>query len=105
MSDEERTIPRKIMAGEIREVVERSHESDLVNDPPHYKLSKMECADIIDMLDLPRWIAFAFKHIYRRGYKDKGYSKEVEIEDLQKAIWYINHHIKNLKAEEDEIRF
>jgi len=73
-----------------------------VDGPAHYKKHKLESADIIDMLDLPRWLSIAFKHIYRRGHKDHDHTIAREISDIEKAVWYLNRHINLLKKEVDE---
>lgn len=65
---------------------------DAVNHPAHYNKnpSGIECIDIIR--HLPHNRGAAIKYIWRAGEKDP--SKEVE--DLQKAIWYLEDEIKRL---------
>jgi hypothetical protein len=65
---------------------------DPVNHPSHYTSGKIEVYDFIEdqKLDFPS--GNAVKYICRAGKKDP--SKEVE--DLEKAIWYLTRKIKNL---------
>lgn len=67
--------------------------TDIVNHPSHYTDGKIEVIEFIEDKNLNYHRGNAIKYICRAGKKDP--SKEVE--DLQKAIWYINREIKNLK--------
>lgn len=67
-----------------------------VNHPDHYQFGKnneYEAIKVIDAWDLGFSLGNAVKYISRAGKKNK----EKEIEDLEKSIWYINHHIETLK--------
>lgn len=68
--------------------------SDPVNHPSHYASGKIEVIEAIEDWGLDFPCGNAVKYIARAGKKDK--SKEVE--DLKKAIWYINRKIKNLQG-------
>lgn len=74
--------------------------SDKVNHPSHYTWLKDKCG--IEVIDITRHMDFdlgnALKYILRCGLKaEQGYStKEKTIEDLKKAIFYINDKIKML---------
>lgn len=68
---------------------------DPVNHPAHYTKGKIEVADFIADQKLNFDRGNAVKYVCRAGIKDP----EKEIQDLEKAIWYINHEIKNLKGE------
>lgn len=74
---------------------------DNVNHPKHYTShpSGVECIDITRYY--PFAVGCAIKYLWRAGLKsDASLSdKEKEIEDLNKAIWYINDRIKQLKNE------
>lgn len=61
-----------------------------VNHPKHYQGNKFEVIDIIDDYSLDFCTGNAIKYILRAGKK----SKDKEIEDLQKAIWYLQHKIE-----------
>ena len=73
---------------------------DKVNHPSHYIWLKELCG--IEVIDITRHLDFdlgnAIKYILRSGKKtEQGYNDiEKEIEDLQKAIFYINDKIKLL---------
>ena len=70
-----------------------------VDHPQHYNLhpSGIECIEIAKHYDF--CIGNAIKYLWRSGLKsEKGMSdREKEIEDLEKAVWYINERIKTLK--------
>lgn len=70
-------------------------EYDPVNHPSHYTKGKIEVADFIADQKLNFDRGNAVKYVCRAGSKDP----EKEIQDLEKAIWYINHEIKMLKGE------
>ena len=69
-----------------------------VNHPSWYNgnPSGIECIEVAR--HYPFAIGNAFKYLWRAGLKDK----ESEIEDLKKAIWYINDRIKQLSDEKGE---
>lgn len=68
--------------------------NDPVSHPSHYTRGSIEVADFIADQQLNFDRGNAVKYICRAGHKDK--SKEVE--DLKKAIWYINHEIDILEG-------
>lgn len=86
---------------------------EAVNHPDHYNTNKpiiivgdengvtqqisIECIDVIRAM--PFWKGNAIKYLWRAGLKtEEGKSdKEKEIEDLEKAIWYIKDRIAYLK--------
>lgn len=76
---------------------------DNVNHPPHYTWLKDKCG--IEVIDITRHMDFclgnSIKYILRAGHKQEVSmsNKEKEIEDLKKAIWYINDRIKQLGGE------
>ena len=74
-------------------------EHDAVNHPYHYTShpSGVECIQITRHYCFT--IGNAIKYLWRAGLKqDVGTPpKEKEIQDLEKAIWYINDRIKQLK--------
>lgn len=67
-------------------------ENDPVNSPSYYTKGKIEVADFIADQKLNFDRGNAVKYVCRAGSKDP----EKEIQDLEKAIWYINHEIKTL---------
>lgn len=68
--------------------------NDPVNKPSHYTDSKIEVLDAIEAWKMPYHLGQVIKYVARAGKKDK--SKEIE--DLEKAQFYLARHIKNLKG-------
>jgi hypothetical protein len=68
--------------------------TDKVNHPSHYNTGKIEVIEAIEDWKLDYHCGNAVKYVARAGKKDP--SKEVE--DLQKAIWYLNRKVEKLKA-------
>lgn len=72
-----------------------------VEHPSHYTWLKDKCD--IEVIDITRHLDFdkgnAVKYILRSGYKkEQGYTaKQKEIEDIKKAIWYLNDKLKMLE--------
>lgn len=66
---------------------------EMVNHPKHYNAhpSGVECIEVIRHMIHNR--GAAIKYIWRAGEKDP----TKEIEDLKKAIWYIQDEIKRLE--------
>lgn len=66
-----------------------------VNHPSHYggKENVYEAIKVIEAWGLGFSLGNTVKYISRAGKKDKG----KEIEDLKKALWYLEHHIKTLE--------
>ena len=67
---------------------------DMVNNPPHYldKASGIECIDIVRHRNYN--IGNAIKYLWRAGLKNE----DKHIEDLKKAVFYINDEIKRLEG-------
>jgi hypothetical protein len=72
-------------------------ESSLVNHPAHYNSGKIEVIEAIEDWKLDYPTGNAVKYIARAGRKNP----EKEIEDLEKAVWYLNRKIENLKAKKE----
>lgn len=76
---------------------------DNVEHPPHYTWLKDKCG--IEVIDITRHMDFccgnALKYILRAGHKRDASltDNQKEIEDLKKAIWYVNDRIKQLNGE------
>ena len=68
-------------------------ERDPVNRPAHYTDGKIEVIEFIEDKNLGFCLGNAIKYIARAGKKDP--TKEVE--DLKKAIWYIERRIKQIE--------
>lgn len=67
-------------------------EHDPVNHPSHYTShpSGVECIQITEHMNF--CLGNAIKYIWRAGLKDTS-----DIEDLEKAVWYINREIQRRK--------
>lgn len=70
-----------------------------VNHPAHYTShpSGVECIQITEHYNF--CVGNAIKYLWRNGLKGEAgrTDKAKQIEDLEKAIWYINREIENLK--------
>jgi hypothetical protein len=65
---------------------------DNVNKPKHYRMhpSGVECIQITEHMQFN--LGNALKYIWRSDLKD------AKVEDLQKAIWYINREINRIEG-------
>jgi hypothetical protein len=66
-----------------------------VNHPDHYGGASniYEAIKVIDAWQLGFSLGNTVKYISRAGKKNP----DKELEDLKKAKWYLDHHIKNLE--------
>lgn len=66
--------------------------TDIINHPAHYTgvTAEIECIDIARHLNFQ--LGNAFKYVWRAGKKG---GKGKEIEDLKKALWYLEDSIQN----------
>ena len=67
--------------------------SNNVNHPKHYNVGKIEVIDAIEDWKLGFNDGNAIKYIARHAHK------QAPIEDIKKAIWYLNRHLQNLEKE------
>ena len=67
-------------------------EHDAVNCPKHYTQhpSGVECIVVTEHMNF--CLGNAVKYIWRNGLKDR----QPGIQDLQKAVWYLNREIERL---------
>jgi len=70
-------------------------EEDVVNHPKHYTSndSGVECIQVTEHMDF--LLGNAMKYIWRAGLKD------ATVQDLRKAIWYIERKIKLLEVQNE----
>ena len=68
-----------------------------VNHPSHYggENNPYEAIKVIDSWDLGFSLGNTVKYISRAGKK----GKDKELEDLRKALWYLEHHIKTIEKD------
>lgn len=67
-----------------------------VNHPDHYQFGEnniYEAIKVIDAWNLGFSLGNTIKYISRAGRKDPN----KQLEDLKKALWYLQHHIKKLE--------
>jgi hypothetical protein len=76
---------------------------DMVNHPPHYTSSPAKCSKCghgIECIDVVQHMGFsignAVKYLWRAGLKNDA------IEDLKKAVWYINAEIAKREKSEQQ---
>jgi len=75
--------------------------ADNVNHPAHYMSSnaQCDCGRFIECIDVTRHMNFnignAVKYIWRADHKGN------KIEDIQKAIWYLQDELKKLRIESE----
>ena len=72
-----------------------------VNHPSHYNHGKLECIDIMeDVFGIDETRAFcklnAIKYLVRAELKGS------EVEDIDKALWYLNKHQELVKKQSVE---
>lgn len=90
------------LADTMQEAFDKLKKQERVSHPPHYTWLKKKCG--IEVIDITRHMDFdlgcAIKYILRAGHKsEEGMTnKEKTIEDLKKAVWYINDKIKTLES-------
>ena len=65
-----------------------------MNHPSHYTNGKIEVVDFIEDKELGFHLGNAVKYISRAGRKNP----DKTIEDLRKAVWYINREIGRLEG-------
>ena len=58
---------------------------DDVHYPPHYRMLPVECIDVTEHFNFT--LGNAIKYIWRSDFKGK------PIEDLKKAVWYLEREI------------
>jgi len=69
--------------------------SDNIHHPAHYTQGKIEVIEFLEDQKFDFRIASAVKYLCRYRYKGK------PVEDLRKAIWYINRVIEQLEDDEE----
>jgi hypothetical protein len=66
--------------------------NSFIDHPEHYQSDGIEVIDIIDNFNLNFNLGNSIKYILRA--EKKGNKKQ----DLEKAIWYINHELEKFKG-------
>jgi hypothetical protein len=70
-------------------------DKEMVNHPNHYggELNPYEAIKVIDAWNLDFCLGNTVKYISRAGKKNT----DKELEDLKKALWYLQHKIDTLE--------
>jgi hypothetical protein len=78
---------------------------EMVNHPQHYRPGKYEAINVIESWGLNFSLGSAIKYISRCGLKpDSSLDKKLKaIEDLKKAVWYLNREIDRISGKNDSI--
>ena len=73
----------------------KSPKIEQVNHPQHYggENNPYEAIKVIDAWELGFSLGNTVKYISRAGKK----GKDKELEDLRKALWYLQHHIETIE--------
>lgn len=77
---------------------EKPTTSDPVNHPPHYNTGKIEVIEAIEDWKLCYHLGSVVKYTARAGRKDPTKT----IEDLKKAVWYLNRKIELLESKNEK---
>lgn len=67
--------------------------TDSINHPTHYTFSHIEVIDAIEAWGLGFRLANVVKYVARADHKGQ------PIEDLQKALWYLEREIRTRQAD------
>lgn len=70
---------------------------DNVNHPAHYQGNGIESIEVIEGFDLNFHLGNAVKYILRAGRKSD------RVEDIRKAIWYLNRELQRSQKWEDPV--
>lgn len=92
--------PVLLERGPMNQDVKNEQVNDNVNHPSHYTSGKIEVIDFITDQKLTYCLGNAVKYVARAGKKNP----DKTIEDLQKAVWYINKEIDLLKNGDSQIQ-
>lgn len=65
---------------------------DPVNHPEHYRGNGIESIQVIEAFNLGFCLGNAIKYILRAGKKGDA------MQDLRKAVWYLNREIEHLEG-------
>ena len=75
----------------LKNKVLKMSEKETVNHPAHYNTGSFEVIAVIEDWNLGFHLGNAVKYIARAKHKNN------EIEDVKKAIWYLERHLKRIE--------
>ena len=87
--------------GENKDMI-TEEKKEMVNHPSHYQGNGLEVIDVIEKFNCSFCTGNAIKYLLRAGSKvdfEGQNATEKAIQDLEKAIWYINRRIYELKED------
>lgn len=76
---------------ENENIIGLANNEEMVNHPKHYQGNGLEAIDVIEAFNLNFNLGNAVKYILRCGKKDN------DLQELNKAIWYLERELKNRK--------
>lgn len=95
-----KNIESRNISSEVKEQrLVTPHQKEAVNHPSHYQGNKFEVIDIIEDYNLNFNKGNCLKYLLRAGKKNS----DSYIQDLEKAIWYLNREIHNYKLTSAEM--
>ena len=78
---------------DYKELNAEEDKKEMVNHPSHYNMGKYEAIDVIEDWGLGFNLGNTVKYISRAGHKDN------ILQDLKKALWYLDREIKRIEKE------
>jgi|11_taG_2_1085331.scaffolds.fasta_scaffold65439_2 hypothetical protein len=76
----------------------QSEKYEKINHPDHYQSDKFEVIDITEAFKLDFSLGSVVKYVLRAGKKPK----ESMLEDLSKALWFLQDRIERISSNEEE---
>ena len=80
----------------LKEKIKSIDKKEAVNHPQHYNQGKFEAIDVIEDWKLGFCLGNCVKYIARCEHKGK------KLEDLKKALWYLQREITTLENKENK---
>ena len=78
---------------DYKELNMEEDKKEMVDHPSHYYMGKFEAIDVIEDWNLGFNLGNTVKYISRAGHKDN------ILQDLKKALWYLDREIKRIEKE------
>ena len=100
MSRHEEYMKQAMQQSDVGSPEDYPPSADMVNSPPHYNQTGIECIDAISAATGDGYKYYLqgniMKYLWRFDYKDK------PVQDLEKAEWYLDRLIEEVMAEASE---
>lgn len=75
---------------------DKESQKEMVNHPSHYQGNKLECIEVmVDIFGKEKVAAFCELNAFK--YQWRSHSKGTDIQDKEKAMWYLNKYIELTK--------